>query len=209
MGLPSRPFVRACALGLAAAWMLASAPPARARQAVAGPSFDCRKATHEAELAICKDAGLAALDRRMADVFAAALQSWPAAVARDQRVTQIGWIRGRNDCWKSKTLRRCVEEHYWTRLYEIQELAGRLKPPLTATFACNGDPAHSTLTAAFYNDLEPQTAVVTVGGAKAVLFLALSGSGSRYTADMVEYWEHQGEATVDWYGTALTCTIKP
>ena len=34
-----------------------------------------------------------------------------------------------------------------------------------------------------------------------------SGSGARYAAPNVELWEHQGEATLDWYGKKLTCAV--
>ena len=30
----------------------------------------------------------------------------------------------------------------------------------------------------------------------------------RYTAANVEFWEHHGEATVDWFGTELVCTAR-
>jgi len=46
---------------------------------------------------------------------------------------------------------------------------------------------------------------LTYGNDQTIAFVAPSGSGARYTAQNVEFWEHQGEATIDWYGTELRC----
>ena len=61
--------VRVLSLGvlLVACWL---APTSLAAQE--GPSFDCAKAESGAEKLICEDAGLARLDRRVAERYAAA-----------------------------------------------------------------------------------------------------------------------------------------
>ncbi len=46
----------------------------------------------------CHDAGLAALDRLLAQVYAKALKNWPQQEAATQRTLQRGWIKGRNEC---------------------------------------------------------------------------------------------------------------
>jgi uncharacterized protein len=57
---------------------------------------------------------------------------------------------------------------------------------------------------------DPMSAVITYGDDQVIAFAARSASGARYTADNMEFWEHQGEATVNWYGTMLTCkAVKP
>src|SRR5512137_1696094 len=76
------------------------------------PSFDCAKASGRIEQLVCKDAGLASLDRKLADAYAKALKSWPADVAKEQRAIQRGWIKGRDECWKAGDLRACVENEY-------------------------------------------------------------------------------------------------
>ena len=35
-----------------------------------------------------------------------------------------------------------------------------------------------------------------------------SGSGAKYQGRNVSFWEHQGEAQLNWYGEQMTCTIK-
>ena len=41
--------------------------------------------------------------------------------------------------------------------------------------------------------------VLTVGDDQAILPIARSGSGARYAASGVEFWEHQGEASIDFF----------
>ena len=159
------------------------------------------------EKLICQDAGLAALDRRMADVFAAAIQAWPADVAAEQRAYQRGWIAGRNECWKDPDPRACTEQSYRTRIVELQIKSGQLVAPKAVGFACTGGKDEPFL-ATFYNETDPPSAVFTYGDDQVVAFVAPSGSGARYTAANVEYWEHQGEATVQWFGTELKCRPK-
>ena len=49
--------------------------------------------------------------------------------------------------------------------------------------------------------------MLNYGGEQAVLLTAMSGSGSRYTAPEMEYWEHQGEVAVTWHETKMTCKV--
>ncbi|MGY4013401.1 lysozyme inhibitor LprI family protein [Aeromonas molluscorum] len=47
-------------------------------QAMAAPSFDCRKANGKVEALICQDAGLMALDNTLAKVYSKALADMAA-----------------------------------------------------------------------------------------------------------------------------------
>jgi hypothetical protein len=64
--------------------------------AASGPSFDCKRARTEAETAICRDAGLAALDRDVAAAHRQALdrvrpdRALQAALRRDQVMFDLG-----------------------------------------------------------------------------------------------------------------------
>ncbi|MFC6760770.1 lysozyme inhibitor LprI family protein [Sulfitobacter porphyrae] len=90
-----------------------------------GPAFDCAKAESSAETLICEDAGLAALDRRLADRFAAALavseglDADAEETTRTLRAMQRGWISGRDECWKEPDLRACIETEYLRREAEL------------------------------------------------------------------------------------------
>ena len=172
--------------------------------ATAAPSFNCAKASGQVEQLICNDAGLAALDRRLASTYAKAMQRWPAEEARRQQTLQIGWIRGRNDCWKADNQRACVQEAYQTRLVELQIQGGLVMAPTAMGYSCSGQ-QHQPVTAAFYNNTDPPSAVITVGNDQVIAMQAPSGSGARYTAANVEFWEHQGTARIQWFGTTLKC----
>jgi len=185
---------------------LASLAPTAA-QAPAKPSFDCAKATGEVEKMICQDPALAALDVQMAAAWQKALGLFPPDVAKTQRALQNGWIRGRNDCWKEKPARACVETSYQNRLFELQLESKQLKAPIVSAWACTGGDG-KPVTMSFYNDATPQAGVLKVGDDKMTLFAARSGSGARYASGEIEFWEHQGEASITWWGTKLACKAK-
>ena len=72
------------------------------------------------EKLICGDNGLTALDRKLAEVYSdaskKAVNEHPPILKAEQR----GWIKRRNDCWKSKAPRNCTESLYWERIDELQ-----------------------------------------------------------------------------------------
>ena len=49
------------------------------------------------------------------------------------------------------------------------------------------------------------SALLVYGNRRVTAYIAPSGSGARYAAEGVDFWEHQGEASVEWFGTRLTC----
>jgi hypothetical protein len=71
------------------------------------------------------------------------------------------------------------------------------------TAACPGD---KPFTAHFYNEFDPKAATLTWGSDTAIVFAEQSGSGARYGRDGVEFWEHPGEVTVDFFGNKFACT---
>ena len=84
---------------LLGAGLVVLAGPARA----AGPSFDCAKvAPGSVEALVCQDAALAAADRKLAQVFAQAQASAGNVHPPMLRAEQRGWIKGRDECWKSE-----------------------------------------------------------------------------------------------------------
>ena len=197
----SRVFIpRLALLGLVAAWLPG---PASAQQQT-GPTFDCARASGEVEALICTDGDLAALDRRMADVYAAAIDAWPEDIATVQRAYQRGWISGRNECWKAEDVRACTELSYRTRIVELQIKSGQLMAPTPQGYACTGEEGKPFF-ATFYQETDPPSVVITYGDDQVIAFQAPAGSGAKYTASNVEFWEHQGEASVSWYGMVLTC----
>jgi uncharacterized protein len=168
------------------------------------PTFDCGKATGEIETLICSDPDLAALDHKMDGIFKRAAAKNTGAELKTLAAYQRGWIKGRNDCWKAQDKKQCTVESYNVRMVELQIQNGLVEVPTAIGFVCNADDSVPFF-ATFYNDLEPPAAVITYGNDQTIALAAPAASGSRYTANNMEYWEHHGEARVDWYGTRLTC----
>jgi uncharacterized protein len=140
----------------------------------------------------------------VAEVYAAAMESWPAEEVALQKVLQRGWIKGRNDCWKANDVRACVESSYRERIVRLQIQSGQVEAPTAVGYTCTGHEG-TPFFAAFYRQTDPPSVVLSFGDDQVIAFVAPSGSGARYLAESVEFWEHQGEATVDWFGTELTC----
>ena len=185
--------------------MVLSMPSAAGGQtALQRPTFDCRKATGEIEAMICKDPELIALDRQLADVLARALKRLPPKVAAEQRTGQRAWIGDRNGCADRDDPRACTAISYQMRIAELQIKSGQLKVPKPVGYLCTGFEGQP-LTVTFYNETEPKSVVITYGSDQVIAFAARAASGARYTAKDVDFWEHQGEATVMWSGTRMTC----
>ncbi|WP_312318075.1 MliC family protein [Stenotrophomonas sp.] len=178
----------------------APAAPAPAQAPAQGPSFDCNQASSDAETQVCNDAELSALDRRLAELYKAA-QTSPDEL--DIAAEQRGWIKGRDACWQAVDARRCLVESYQTRIVELQIATTPGPAPAPVNFVCEG--SDKPLAVTYYNEIEPNAALIRLGQDQAIAFLAPAASGARYTREGVEFWEHQGEATLAFYGTRLSC----
>ncbi len=181
--------------------------------AAEGPAFDCAKASGEIETLICDDAGLAALDHELAEVYAASLDKLKGVAdeedaVRSLKAHQRGWIKGRNDCWKAEDKRRCTEDAYKTRIAELRARYALVPGGEPVFYTCNGNPADEIL-ATFY-PTDPQAVRLERGDSQVIALQARSGSGVRYVADFgIVFWGHHGEARVEWpQGTEFTCTAR-
>ncbi|TDF84586.1 MliC family protein [Pseudomonas sp. H9] len=172
--------------------------------ATEGPSFSCEKAEGVA-LKVCQSPQLSKLDRELAVLYKRVLGQADSESQKQLKATQRGWIKGRDECWKASDVDACVLEQYQVRNVELQIQSGAVQVPAAVEFDCNDD--SKTFTAVFYNQLNPQAAVLTYGDDQTIVIAQPSGSGSKYGAEGVEFWEHQGEAKVKWYGTELTCQV--
>ena len=165
-----------------------------------GPSFACGKVRPGSiEEMICRDSRLSALDRKLADVFAAAskkaVDEHPPVLKAEQR----GWIKGRDECWKSADKRGCVESAYVRRIAELQATYRLVPGKGPVTYVCDGQPANE-VTATFF-PTDPPTLYAERGDSVSLMFLQPSGSGARYQGRNESLWEHQGEALITWgYG---------
>jgi membrane-bound inhibitor of C-type lysozyme len=59
-----------------------------------------------------------------------------------------------------------------------------------------------------YFETDPASARFTYDGRTVTAFIQRSGSGARYGGPSVSYWEHQGEASVVWFGRTMKCATK-
>jgi uncharacterized protein len=174
-----------------------------------GPSFDCTKvaAGSIGEL-VCKDEALSALDRKLAEVYAAA-----SAKATDQqppvlKAEQRGWVKGRDECWKSGDKRACVQQAYQLRIAELQAKYRLVPSKGPFTYSCDGDPRNEVGATFFQTD--PPTLIAERGDGVSLMYLQQSGSGAKYQGRNETFWEHHGEATVTWgYGAPEMRCVKP
>lgn len=103
-----------------------AAPSATPSATNARPSFDCANAHSRAEIAICSDPGLAALDRNMTAQYRRSV----ATASPDQRelLRETGdrFVRYVNRCGSNS----CIGEAYVGRMREIRDIMeGRWSPP--------------------------------------------------------------------------------
>ncbi|MBV5330048.1 MAG: MliC family protein [Chlorobium sp.] len=164
------------------------------------PSFTCNSVKPGSiEAMVCADAELSALDRKLAEVFAAASKKATNEHPPVLKAEQRGWIKGRNDCWKSENQHGCVQEEYTRRIAELQARYRLVPFNGPVQFVCDGNPANEVITTFFQT--EPPTLIAERGDETSFMILQPSGSGTRYQGRNETFWEHQGAATITWgYG---------
>ncbi|MEF9899218.1 MAG: MliC family protein [Pseudomonas sp.] len=179
---------------------------AGAVQAAEGPSFSCDKA-QGMELKVCQSPQLSKLDRDLSALYKQMLAKADSDAQKQLKATQRGWIKGRDECWKATDADACVLEQYQVRIVKLQIQSGAVQVPAAVEFDCDENDSDKPFTAVFYNQLEPQAAVLTYGGDQTIVIAQPAASGSKYGSQGVEFWEHQGEAKVKWYGSDMTCQV--
>jgi uncharacterized protein len=192
-----------------AALALSLVPMAATAATATGPSFDCSKArAGSIEAMICQDEQLAALDRKLTEVYAAASKKATNEHPPVLKVEQRGWIKGRDDCWKSEDKRACVEQSYTLRIAELQARYRLVPVAGTGRYVCDGQPAKEVI-ATFFNT-DPPTAIAEFGDQTSMMYQQPAASGTKYQGGNETLWEHQGEAQITWgYGSPeMHCQVK-
>ncbi|WP_298722465.1 MliC family protein [uncultured Oceanisphaera sp.] len=162
-----------------------------------GPSFACNQIkAGSIEAMVCEDEALSALDRTLAGVYAAALNKASNEHPPMLKAEQRGWIKGRNDCWKSDDKRACIERAYQRRIAELQASYRLVPHKGPFRFVCDGNPANEVITTFF--ETEPPTLMAERGDSVSLMFLQPSASGAKYQGRNESFWEHQGEARITW-----------
>lgn len=198
--------MRRFALSLSLAFSFATTALAQADS----PAFDCAKA-HDGsiEKLICGDATLSSLDRKLAEVYQAATRKAVNEHPPTLKAEQIGWIRGRNDCWKSDDKRSCVEAEYRQRIASLQARYRLVPSTGPATFFCDGDRRNELVVTFFPTD--PGTLIAERGDATSLMYLESAGPETRYVGRNETFIEKEGTAVVTWgYGAPpMRCTRAP
>jgi len=100
-------------------------PSAPSHPTSARPSFDCDRARTKGEMAVCSDAGLAALDRNMAAQFGRAMNGASPQEQAILQSTRSRFLAYRDRCPN----RQCIGDAYVGRMREIRDIMeGRWQP---------------------------------------------------------------------------------
>ncbi|NVK42806.1 MAG: MliC family protein [Oceanospirillaceae bacterium] len=173
-----------------------------------GPSFSCDTvAAGSIEELVCQEVGLAALDRQLAVVYGQAAKIADNEQPPMLKAEQRGWIKGRNECWKSEDKRACVESEYRHRIAELQARYRLVAGNGPVFFVCDDQPANEVVITYFETD--PPTLIAERGDSVSLMFRQPSASGAKYEGRNEIFWEHQGEAMVTWGFEAPTMKCKP
>jgi len=121
--MPVREFVAVCVIACA---VLASRLALAQTLLPDGPSFDCSKARSRIDRSICADSSLAALDRRLAELFAIAQAQ--TLDPGELKKTQRKWLRGRDDCEAAD----CIAQSYQQRIETLATFTGRFATPFAS-----------------------------------------------------------------------------
>src|ERR1700761_7793600 len=182
-----------------------SSPSTTSSSAQAAPvpaAVDCTKPANSAQQLICTDSHLFDLERQLQLAYRQALAR-PGADQSALAAAQTGWATGRDNCANNADVHTCVLEAYQTRLVQLAIADPATPAPPVVTYHCPAD--SGPLTAQFYNQFAPPTAVLNWKGTQEILFIQPSGSGARYGRQGAEYWEHQGEVKLEFNGTKFGC----
>lgn len=160
-----------------------------------GPSFSCAGPAAEGSIAasICGDAVLSALDRKLADVYRAALlkaaNEHPPVLKAEQR----GWLKGRDECWKAADRYRCISIAYQRRIAELQaryQLIGSVGP---IAFECDNQAAKEVVVRFYRTDIP--TLIAEFGDSVSVMYQVVSTDGIRYEGRNESFHKSAGGIT--------------
>jgi uncharacterized protein len=85
--------------------------------AASAQSFDCAKATHADEKAVCSHAGLSALDDEMAGLYDDIMQRALMGVRGEERDNQRAFLAERQDCGADVA---CIHRLYEARIKDLE-----------------------------------------------------------------------------------------
>lgn len=175
----------------------------------AEPSFDCHNVAAEStEALICSTPELAALDRELVAWYAEALATVAPAESRTLRARQRGWIKGRNESWKTDDPIEYLRAAYRARIVELGIQAGRYQAPVPVQYDCSAQDVERLIVVAY--DTDPPAAVFTMVPDQGQWFAigATSEAGRHYNTGGFDFQETEQGASVNFAGKIISCTRR-
>ena len=167
------------------------------------PTFDCKKANGSVEELICQDNELAQLDQKLSALYKILISQVAPDEVKLIRAFQRGWIKGRNDCWKSMTSKKaCVKKNYLIRISELQVQSGSVMGKQVlydceSTARINNDQANNVTV--FYYPTDIPSIILTYGILPSEqAYISPSASGSKYLGGDILFWTKGKEALFKW-----------
>ena len=157
----------------------------------ASPEFDCSDPTGTVTETICRQAELSLLDRKLNRLFTRALDRVSTDEQARMRAFQRGWIKGRDDCWKSVSLVDCIRQAYGQRITELQIASAAVTIPRPWLAWCDGG---ARLQLYFYRETWLPALVLNDDQEQTILLGQPAASGSKYAGGNIEFREKGGEA---------------
>jgi glyoxylase-like metal-dependent hydrolase (beta-lactamase superfamily II)/membrane-bound inhibitor of C-type lysozyme len=176
-----------------------------------GPAYDCSATRHEIEDLVCDNPALSALDRRLADIYRQSVTVLDGVVdsadaLKHLKAEQRGWIKGRNECWKTTDKVACARKSYEARIAELQARYFLVEGRDPVFFMCDDS---SEIVATFI-PTDPPTVRLERGDTVKVGWQVPAASGAKYEADFgVTFWTKGDEAMVTWpQDTRFSCRAR-
>jgi uncharacterized protein len=173
--------------------------------AAEGPvALDCAQAAGKVPLAVCGEASLAALDRKVEAAYRTALAKG-VRTAETVEAEQRGFVQQRDACERQRDVRACLQVVYTARVSELQAIHGLVPVTGRARFACAGE-GPPQIEATFFASEAP-SALLTAGTREVLLLQTPSASGAAYEGEGVVFWNEGDEARVTWEEIELQCKV--
>lgn len=170
------------------------------------PSFSCKTVAKNSIAAkVCQEPELALLDAKLAYTYALAAKAAQPSKLGQLHAEQRGWIKGRDECWKSSQQNACIHDAYQQRIATLAATYSLVPHSEPYQFVC-GDKNPRPLEVVFY-ETQPSTLVANFAGDKSLMFQQRMGSGIYYRGRNEWFKEHQHHTTIQWgyQKPVLTC----
>lgn len=183
-------------------------PVATTGATAASPSFDCARASSIVEERICGDPRLAARDNQLSNVYTESVRRSGGRPEPWLSRSQHAFVAEREACAESDDQVACIERVYDKRIAEVQVRGGLVTARGPVAFACSDPRGTPDRISATFHQSEPPSVTIERGPERVFAVAGPSGSGVRYEAPSVVFWEKGQEAQVSWWGADLRCAAR-